>query len=257
MCLYFYKSGWSLLGPVAVRIWLVLQGNLLPVVASTPGWEYTFVFELMGLAAVVILMNAFIREPKFLTRKYLGIDIGPKLLRFLKRARLTGEMRRSLGTVAVAGVVVLVGVIGVQASVGTSLHLVAIPTGSMRPTLDPGTLVVVQAVKNPQDVRVGDVIEFSPAWFNGSVVHRVIAESPLTGGGYLYTTKGDNNTSPDPLPVSFSNVTGKVIFPVPYLGFLVLSPPLDVTLIVFLFTSSLLGSSLKTPRPRFRRRSMM
>ena len=248
MGLYFYKTGWSLLGPIIVRSGLLLQQNLSPVVANTSSWEFTFVFQLMGVAALVLLVNAFVKEPKLLAKKYLDLRIGPKKWRFLQRARWRAEAKKTLRTFAVVGIVIVAFVIGFQAAAGSSLHLAAIPTGSMRPTIYPGTLVVVQAVNNPSQIHVGDIIEFSPSWFNGSVVHRVLSETP-TQSGFLYTTKGDNNTSPDPAPVSYSRVTGKVVLIIPYLGFLVLSPPLDIALVAVLFMSSLLGSSLKSPKP--------
>lgn len=255
MGLYFYKAGWSLLGPVIVRSGLLLQQNLSPIVANTTGWEFTFVFQLMGFAAMIILVNAFVKEPRLLAKKYLDMQIGPKRWRFLQRARRRSGAKKTLRNFAILGVVVVSGIVGFQAGLGPSVHLVAIPTGSMRPTIYPGYLVVVQRVGGPGEIQVGDIIEFSPSWFNGSVVHRVVAEKQ-SSQGVLYTTKGDNNTSPDPLPTSYREVTGKAILIIPYLGFFVLSPPLDIALVAVLFVSSLLGSSLKSPKPRIGRRSL-
>jgi len=254
MGLYFFKSGWSLLGPVIVRWGLLLQQNLSPIVANTTGWEFTFVFQLIACAAVIVLVSALVKEPKLLAKKYLDLQIGPKRWRFLQRSRWRSEAKRTLRAFAILGIVAVSCFAGFQAVMGSSTRLVAIPTGSMRPTIYPGALVAVQGVSAPAQIHVGDIIEFSPSWFNGSVVHRVVAEKQSSQGGILYTTKGDNNTSPDPAPVSYSNVTGKVVLIIPYLGFFVLSPPLDITLVAFLFTCSLLGSSLKSPKPRFRPR---
>lgn len=255
MGLYFYKSGWSLLGPVIVRSGLLLQQNLSPIVANTTGWEFTFVFQLMGFAALVILMNALVKEPRLLAKRYAGLQIGPKRWRFLQRARRRSDAKKTFKSIAILGIVAVSSLVVFQAGLGSSIHLVAVPTGSMRPTIDPGYLVVIQGVSNPGQVHVGDIIEFHPSWFNGSVVHRVMAEE-RSSQGVAYTTKGDNNTSPDPVPVSYGGVTGKVVLVIPYLGFLVLSPPLDVALVVVLFMSSLLGSSLKSPKPKIGRRGM-
>jgi signal peptidase len=254
MGLYFFRSGWSLLGPVIVRWGLLLEQNLSPITALSTGWEFTFVFQLIGFAAMIILVNAFVREPRLLAKKYLDLQTGPKRWRFLKRARWRGEARRTLRNSAIFGIIVISAFVGFQAISGSSLHLVAIPTGSMRPTINPGSLVVVEKTSAPGQIQVGDIIEFTPSWFNGSVVHRVVAEKQ-SQEGLTYTTKGDNNTSTDPLPVTYDKVFGKVVFTIPYLGLLVLSPQLDVVLIVFLFMSSVLGSSLKSPKPRIIRRS--
>ena len=249
MGLYFYKSGWSLLGPVIVRWGLLLQQNLSPIVANTTSWEFTFVFQLMGFAAMIVLTGAFVKEPRLLAKKYLDLQIGPKRWRFLQRARRKSDVKKTLRTFAVLGIVVVTCLVGFQAALGSSIHLAAIPTGSMRPTILPGSLVIVQGVSGPGQIHVGDIIEFSPSWFNGSVVHRVVSEQS-SQGETLYTTKGDNNTSPDPLPVPYSRITGKVVLTIPYVGLLVLSPPLDIALVAVLFMSSLLGSSLKSPKPR-------
>jgi len=255
MGLYFYKSGWSLLGPLIVRTGLLLEQNLSPISALSAGWEFTFVFQLMGFAALIVIMNAFIKEPRLLAKKYLDLQVGPKRWRFLRRARWRTEAKRTLRTFAILVIIVISCLVGFQFALGGSVHLAAIPTGSMRPTIYPGALVVVQGVSSPGQIRVGDIIEFSPSWFNGSVVHRVV-EVQSNQGSLVYSTKGDNNTSPDVLPVSYANVTGRVVLIVPYVGFLVLSPPLDIALVAVLFMSSLLGSSLKSPKPRIGRRSL-
>jgi len=249
MGLYFYKSGWSLLGPVIVRWGLLLQQNLFPIAANSTGWELTFVFQLIGYAALIVLMNTTVREPKLFAKKYLDLGIGPKRWRFLQRARWRAEAKRTLRVFAILGIIAVAGIVGFQALAGGSVHLTAVPTGSMRPTIYPGALVIVQKVDAPNQIQAGDIIEFSPSWFNGSVVHRVVAvkSSPT---GFLYTTKGDNNTSPDPFPVPYGKVAGKVVLTIPYVGFLVLSPSLDIALVAVLFMSSLLGSSLKSPKPK-------
>lgn len=250
MGLYFFKSGWSLLGPVIVRWGLLLEQNLSPIVALTKGWEFTFVFQLMGVAAVILLVNAFVKEPKFLARKYFDLQIGPKRWRFLRRARFKREVRGSLKLFAGAGLAVVLGLLALQGALGSTVHLVAIPTGSMRPNLNPGELVIVQGISGPSQIHVGDIVEYASSSLHIDVVHRVVAVEHVQGVGILFTTKGDNNTSPDPIPVPYSAVVGKVVFAVPYLGFLVLSPPLDVALVLFLFMSSVLSSSLKSPKPR-------
>jgi len=150
--------------------------------------------------------------------------------------------------------VVLLGILAFQAALASSVHLVAIPTGSMRPAINPGTLVVVWSTSGPSQIQVGDVIEYYSLSQHIDIVHRVVSEEYTQGGGIVYTTKGDNNTSPDPLPISYNQVIGKVIAVVPYLGFLVLSPPLAIALMLFLFMSSLLGSSLKSPKRSIERR---
>lgn len=99
------------------------------------------------------------------------------------------------------------------------IRVFSIQTESMYPTLLPGDLIFDTAVKEPEDLRVGDVITYWTV-INGERVlntHRI--HEIYDGGGYLiYATKGDNNTTADPLTVHESEVVGKYSFRVGGLG---------------------------------------
>lgn len=99
------------------------------------------------------------------------------------------------------------------------IRVFSIQTESMYPTLLPGDLIFDTAVKEPEDLSVGDVITYWTV-INGERVlntHRI--HEIYDGGGYLiYATKGDNNTIADPLTVHESEVVGKYSFRVGGLG---------------------------------------
>lgn len=99
------------------------------------------------------------------------------------------------------------------------IRVFSIQTESMYPTLLPGDLIFDTAVKEPEELRVGDVITYWTV-INGERVlntHRI--HEIYDGGGYLiYATKGDNNTIADPLTVHESEVVGKYSFRVASLG---------------------------------------
>ncbi len=113
------------------------------------------------------------------------------------------------------------------------------PTPSMRPTLEVGDLVAVQAVPY-SDIKVGDVIVYSPPIPGGGcqtevIVHRVVN---ITGAGLI--TQGDNrftNPRPDePLswpPVPPECVKGVVAVSIPFLGKVseAFPPPLNYILV--------------------------
>jgi signal peptidase len=92
---------------------------------------------------------------------------------------------------------------------------VVVISGSMRPALDVGDVVIV--VKVPVDsIEPGDIIQFREA--EGiATVHRVV-EVQEVEGNTVFVTKGDDNSAPDPEPVLAANVVGKVIFSVPKVG---------------------------------------
>lgn len=91
-------------------------------------------------------------------------------------------------------------------------------TGSMRPTLPPGTLVIVRPVP-VEKIEVGDVITLQIESGNPTVAaHRVVARNVESTGDVSFTTQGDANNTPDPEPVQPVQIRGKVWYAVPYLG---------------------------------------
>lgn len=91
-------------------------------------------------------------------------------------------------------------------------------TGSMRPELPPGTLVMVR----PQDadtIKVGDVVTYQLKSGEPEVVtHRVVALGRDDKGGVLLQTKGDANPVADPLWVMPVQLKGTVWYHVPHAG---------------------------------------
>ena len=99
-----------------------------------------------------------------------------------------------------------------------SMHAISSP--SMTPALNVDDVVVDYLVKNPKDIKVGDVITFLPDNYNDNAItitHRVV-QVIEKNGVYFYKTKGDNNKENDSSLVSFDNILGKVLFKIPYVG---------------------------------------
>lgn len=92
---------------------------------------------------------------------------------------------------------------------------VAIASGSMEKELFVGDVAIIQKC-NANDVNVGDIIEYQMEGY--TVIHRVI-EKKQANGEYYFTTKGDNNGSPDRDEVRENQLIGKVIFKIRYLGY--------------------------------------
>ena len=99
------------------------------------------------------------------------------------------------------------------------VRIFSIQTESMYPTLLPGDLIFDTGVKEPEELRKDDIITYWTV-INGERVlntHRI--HEIYDGGGYLiFSTKGDNNTSADPLTVHESEIVGKYSFRVPGVG---------------------------------------
>jgi len=104
--------------------------------------------------------------------------------------------------------------------------LAIIRSRSMEPVMPVGALCLMFPIA-PEDVKVGDIIVFQPPRHptilnpGVTVSHRVVE---VQGDGELYfITKGDASEDPDIFPIPAANVQGKVVFNIPYLGYVAYS----------------------------------
>jgi len=101
-----------------------------------------------------------------------------------------------------------------------SLHFLIALSGSMEPAINSGDIVVSSSIA-PEDVAVGDIITFEDAGNpDNCITHRVyeIVESEISG--VFFRTKGDANSDPDVNLIPSSRLIGRVVFVVPYLGYI-------------------------------------
>jgi signal peptidase I len=112
-----------------------------------------------------------------------------------------------------------------QNLMNVSFPLLVVKSGSMRPTLEIGDIILIHGA-NPYEIKINDVIVFYHPNFPGNrdwiIVHRVIEKSSL---GFI--TKGDNNLVIDSfVPVPYDCVIGVWTgFKIPYwigLGYIIL-----------------------------------
>ena len=98
------------------------------------------------------------------------------------------------------------------------LRLMSIQTPSMKPTINDGDLIISTKV-DAEDLRPGDIITYWTV-INGERVlntHRI--ENIYDGDGFLiFETKGDANTSADPLTVHEKELVGLYRFRLPGVG---------------------------------------
>lgn len=91
----------------------------------------------------------------------------------------------------------------------SSYKVFVIHTGSMSPTIPPGSAVLV----HEGHYHLGQVVTFTEQGL--TVTHRLVSISPEG----LTTTKGDANSSADPWHVPKSQIIGGVIFAPRYVGY--------------------------------------
>lgn len=96
-------------------------------------------------------------------------------------------------------------------------EILIVQSGSMEPTIKTGSIVLVKPIEK---YRVGDIITFG-ANTRATIptTHRLHAER-VVSGELLYTTKGDVNEDPDPQEIRKQDIIGKVLFSLPYIGYL-------------------------------------
>ncbi|HSX32831.1 MAG TPA: signal peptidase I [Candidatus Saccharimonadales bacterium] len=94
----------------------------------------------------------------------------------------------------------------------------AIASNSMKPVFSRGSMVIVQKIRSPMDVKVGDIVQYTRQ--DKEITHRVIAiDAAADGSGKrVFTTKGDNNPSDDPL-VASQQIIGIVRSRIPFVGY--------------------------------------
>ena len=98
------------------------------------------------------------------------------------------------------------------------LRLLSIQTNSMSPTFNEGDLIISTKVK-PDDLRPDDIITYWTVIDGERVLNTHRIETIYDGGGYLiFETKGDANTSVDPLTVHERELVGQYKVRVPGIG---------------------------------------
>lgn len=105
-------------------------------------------------------------------------------------------------------------------------------SGSMEPAIRTGSISWVDTRASPDEMKTGEILAFTgnnTKW----VFHR-IAEKKEEG----FVTKGDANEKCDAALVGKDKVKGKVLFSVPFLGYLL--PKSGVPAVIIFFTGSVL-----------------
>ena len=98
-----------------------------------------------------------------------------------------------------------------------NIQFLVVQSGSMQPALKQGSIITIKPANSYQ---AGDIITFSLSEGQDPITHR-LAEIKQEGRKTIYITKGDANRVVDQWKVLESQVKGKVIFHIPYLGYVV------------------------------------
>jgi signal peptidase len=112
-----------------------------------------------------------------------------------------------------------------------NVQIKIVKSGSMEPAIQTGAVVVL---KPQASYAVGDIITFGED--TGTQIpttHRII-EVRQEGSQTFYMTKGDANEDPDNVQIAKSEVEGRVLFSVPFAGYVLdfAKQPIGFTLMI-------------------------
>jgi signal peptidase I len=137
-------------------------------------------------------------------------------------------------------------------------HATPVLSGSMRPGLQPGDVVVTQRVPI-SDLHVRDVIVFHPPnEAQSQTVHRIV-NLRVRNGTTIITTRGDANTIDDPTVTALSGTSAyRVARVVPLVGYpaVWLSGGRHGLLVIALGVLLLIGSAVTLLRPESHRKEL-
>jgi signal peptidase I len=93
-----------------------------------------------------------------------------------------------------------------------------VKSGSMEPSISTGSIVVI---KPSDSYTIGDIITFGKdSKTEIPTTHRIVSSHAIEGV-IMFTTKGDANKDNDIAEVRESDVHGKVLFGIPFLGYII------------------------------------
>jgi len=126
-------------------------------------------------------------------------------------------------------------------------------SGSMEPKIKTGSVVIVKPLS---DYKEGEVISFKePENTDRIVTHRIVKVISGMDGVY-YQTKGDANDAPDWTQVPKENVIGKVLFSIPYLGYVLngIRQPVIFTLLIIVPSTIIIYEEIKKVKGEFKKK---
>lgn len=111
-----------------------------------------------------------------------------------------------------------------------------VESGSMAPTIPTGSVI---AVKPDADYKIGEVITFGPMSVKKVPTTHRIQDIRVQAGEPIYITKGDANNAPDAKDTLKKDIIGKVVFHLPYAGYLIVAAKTPLGFLVFIIIPAL------------------
>jgi signal peptidase I len=137
----------------------------------------------------------------------------------MSRGKVVRQFVAQMLSVALLGLVLVGAAALVVVPKATGSVPLTVLTGSMSPTYDAGSVVVVRPVPT-DELQIGDAITFQERSGDPTVVtHRIVSIAFAGDGTRQFITQGDANGAADPEPVREVQVRGKVWYSFPLVGY--------------------------------------
>ncbi len=145
--------------------------------------------------------------------------------------------------IAVIAVVALLLLISIFPLTG-NFKVLTVLSGSMETAIHKGSVVVVKPVT---EYKIGDVITFGQNTKTKAPTTHRIFDLKVESGVPVYITKGDANNDPDQKTVTTKEIIGKVLFSVPFVGYIVSAArkPWGFTLIIIVPAAIIIYDEIK------------
>ena len=134
-------------------------------------------------------------------------------------------------------------------------QVLTVTTGSMRPALNPGDLVLDRIGGNTDSLKAGRIATYRSS--DGALVTHRIAKADQSGGATVYTFRGDANPAADAENVPAARVVGIYAGRCPLLGYvlLFLRSRLGIELLIILPVAAVLTAEGAASLRRLRRKA--
>jgi len=125
-----------------------------------------------------------------------------------------------------------------------NIKFLTVQSGSMEPAIKMGGVVMVKPMN---DYKIGDIITFGKITRTKSPTTHRIYDIKIEGGEPVYITKGDVNNAPDAREIKRSDILGKVLVSVPYVGYAVdfAKKPMGFALIIIVPAAIIISDEIK------------
>lgn len=203
----FTKAKYNTIAPFTFLMFLSVF-NMLSITINVSKY-YFLMWEMISISLLLFLIDLSIKSASTFKNVFKGTQLHLKKI-----------IKDSKGFIAVIIVIMVIAILISPGILQGGDYVVADPTGSMVPVIEPGSLLFVEHV-NVAALQPGTIITFMAPWNHILYAHEIIKICYINGVEN-FRTKGVANPSPDPEPVPVTDVKGEVAMAIPYIGYILI-----------------------------------